>query len=398
MPDLRPAKWLQCQTDRSQMNPLTLGVLATSSKENELRLPIHPQHFDRIDADLRARIFLERGYGDRYGVSEEHLATQVAGIRSREEIIATSDVVLLPKPTLGDVASLREGQVLWGWPHAVQDPELTQMCIDKRLTLIAWEAMNHWTPSGEFVVHVFHMNNELAGYSSVLHAMTLRGTTGHYGRPLTAVVIGFGNTARGAVTALNALGVHDVTVLTMRDTTAVSSPVPSVVLHHLDRSDADPSRTTVQTDEGFVSTAVFLARHDIVVNCVLQDTDAPLMFVTDEELAEFGSGSLLVDVSCDLGMGFACARPTTFEEPMFVVGDGVTYYGVDHSPTFLWNSATWGISEALIPYLRTVMDGPSAWDEDRTIRLALEIRAGVVANPKIHSFQGRSAEFPHQRL
>lgn len=380
------------------MNPLTLGVLATSSKENELRLPIHPQHFDRIDADLRARIFLERGYGDRYGVSEEHLATQVAGIRSREEIIATSDVVLLPKPTLGDVASLREGQVLWGWPHAVQDPELTQMCIDKRLTLIAWEAMNHWTPSGEFVVHVFHMNNELAGYSSVLHAMTLRGTTGHYGRPLTAVVIGFGNTARGAVTALNALGVHDVTVLTMRDTTAVSSPVPSVVLHHLDRSDADPSRTTVQTDEGFVSTAVFLARHDIVVNCVLQDTDAPLMFVTDEELAEFGSGSLLVDVSCDLGMGFACARPTTFEEPMFVVGDGVTYYGVDHSPTFLWNSATWGISEALIPYLRTVMDGPSAWDEDRTIRLALEIRAGVVANPKIHSFQGRSAEFPHQRL
>ena len=32
------------------------------------------------------------------------------------------------------MASLRDGQVLWGWPHAVQDPELTQICIDKRLT------------------------------------------------------------------------------------------------------------------------------------------------------------------------------------------------------------------------------------------------------------------------
>ena len=96
--------------------------------------------------------------------------------------------------------------MLWGWPHVVQDTELTQLAIDKRLTLIAWEAMNHWTPAGGFVVHVFHLNNEMAGYCSVLHAMTLTGSTGHYGRHLTAAVIGFGNTARGSVTALNALG------------------------------------------------------------------------------------------------------------------------------------------------------------------------------------------------
>ena len=43
------------------MDQLSLGVLASSSKENELRLPIHPQHFDRIEADLRSRIVLERG-------------------------------------------------------------------------------------------------------------------------------------------------------------------------------------------------------------------------------------------------------------------------------------------------------------------------------------------------
>ena len=380
------------------MDQLSLGVLARSSKENEFRLPIHPQHFDRIDPDLRSRIVLERGYGDRYGVTDEQLAGQVAGILSREEVMAASDVVLLPKPTLEDVASLRNGQVLWGWPHAVQDSALTQICIDNRLTLMAWEAMNHWTPSGGFVVHVFHMNNELAGYASVLHALTLVGTTGHYGRPLTAVVIGFGNVARGAITALNACGIHDVTVLTMRDVTAVASPVPSVVLDHLDRTEADPSRTTVLTDTGQVPTAAFLARRDIVVNCVLQDTDAPLMFVSGEELSDFASGALIVDVSCDLGMGFTFARPTTFEEPMFTVGDGVAYYGVDHSPSYLWNSATWCISEALIPYLRTVMEGPSAWDRDQTMAPAIEIRDGVVQNPKILSFQGRSAEYPHPHL
>ena len=379
------------------MDQLSLGVLATSTKENELRLPIHPQHVDRIAADLRARIVLEQGYGERYGVSDEQLAGQVGGLRSRAEIIASSDVVLLPKPTLEDVDALRPGQVLWGWPHVVQDTELTQLAIDKRLTLIAWEAMNHWTPAGGFVVHVFHLNNEMAGYCSVLHAMTLTGSTGHYGRHLTAAVIGFGNTARGSVTALNALGVNDVTVLTMRDVTAVASPIPSIVLDHMERRADDPRRTVVRTPTGDVSTAVLLARHDIVVNCVLQDTDAPLMFVSDDELGAFAPGSLLVDVSCDAGMGFECARPTTFEEPIVAVGNGVAYYGVDHSPTYLWNSATWGISEALVPYLRTVMGGPAAWDGDATIRKAIEIRDGVAQNPKILSFQGRSATYPNAR-
>ncbi len=380
------------------MSGLSLGVLANSSKENEFRLPIHPQHVDRIDADLRARIRLEHGYGDRYGVSDDHLARQVAGMCSRAEIIAASDVVLLPKPTIDDIASLRDGQVLWGWPHVVQDPLLTQVAIDKRLTLIAWEAMNHWSPTGSFVVHVFHMNNELAGYCSVLHAMTLTGSTGHYGRPLTAVVIGFGNTARGAVTALHALGVHEVTVLTMREVTAVASPIPSVVLDHMDRSEDDPGRAIVQTEAGPLSTAAFMAGHDIVVNCVLQDTDAPLMFVSDADLATFAPGTLIVDVSCDAGMGFEFARPTTFDAPMVTVGDGVDYYAVDHSPAYLWNSATWGISEALIPYLRPVMDGPAAWDEEPTIQRAIEIRSGVVVNPKILTFQGRATDHPHPRL
>jgi alanine dehydrogenase len=375
---------------------LTLGVLGTSGKENEKRLPLHPHHVPRIDADLRERMVVEAGYGQRYGVSDAHLAPLVGAIRPRAQVIEAADVLLLPKPTVADLQAMRDGQVLWGWPHAVQDPMLTQIAIDKHLTLIAWEAMNHWTPRGSFMVHVFHMNNELAGYCSVLHAMTLTGTTGGYGRHHRAAVIGFGNTARGAINALRALEIHDISVLTMRDVTAVASPIPGIVLDHLDRVPGDPTRTTVSLEDGTtLPTSAFLAQHDIVVNCVLQDTDRPLMFVTEAELAAFPTGALIVDVSCDRGMGFAFARPTSFEAPMLTVGDGVAYYGVDHSPAYLWNSATWTISEALMPYLRPVLAGPEAWDAELTIRRAIEIREGVVQNPKILSFQGRSEEFPH---
>jgi hypothetical protein len=139
------------------------------------------------------------------------------------------------------------GQIIWGWPHCVQDTALTQIAIDRRLTLIAFEAMHHWQADGGFAVHVFHKNNELAGYCSVLHAMQLAGITGSYGRRLGAAVIGFGATARGAVTALNAHGVDDVRVLTNRAVAAVGSPIHSTQIVHVRHDDAAPHRTWADT-------------------------------------------------------------------------------------------------------------------------------------------------------
>jgi alanine dehydrogenase len=377
------------------MDQPILGILSRSSKENERRVPIHPLHFERIDPDLRGRIYLEHGYGERFGMPDEQLAPFVAGLRFREQLIAECDIVLLAKPLAQDLAELRSGQVLWGWPHCVQDEKLTQLAIDRQLTLIAFEAMNHWTAEGSFSLHVFHKNNELAGYCSVLHALEIIGSTGDYGRRLRAAVIGFGATARGAVTALNAHGVHDVQILTNRGVTAVGSPIHSARMVQFDHDDADPRRSHADSDAGRMPLAEFLAEHDIIVNCVLQDTDAPLTFLIEDDLATLAPGTLIVDVSCDEGMGFSWARPTSFSEPTFVVGNNVHYYAVDHSPSYLWNSASWEVSEALLPYLRVMLTGPGGWDSNETIRRAIEIREGTIKNPSILSFQDRSPEYPH---
>ncbi|UTT62664.1 N(5)-(carboxyethyl)ornithine synthase [Microcella humidisoli] len=374
---------------------LHLGVIATSRKPDEHRLPIHPGHLERIDADLRAAMTLERGYGARFGIADAELEPLVGPLVDRAEVIARSDVVLLPKPQAADLADLREGQTLWGWPHCVQDRAITQLAIDKHLTLIAWEAMNHWRSDGSFGLHVFHKNNELAGYCSVIHALQLCGSTGDYGRRLTAVVIGFGATARGAVTALNAHGIHDVRVLTNRDIAAVSAPIPSVDIVQFEHDDDPAVGSTVNTDEGPVALAVYLAENDIVVNCTLQDPNDPLTYLMLDDLDAFRPGSLIVDVSIDEGMGFSWARATSFAEPMITVGDSTNYYAVDHSPSLLWNSTTWEISEALLPFLRTVMEGPASWAASDTIRRAIEIEDGRVRNEAILTFQGRSAEYPY---
>jgi len=377
---------------------LKLGVIGRTGKENERRVPIHPHHLDRIDADLRANIYFEHGYGADFGISDAQLSELAAGVRSREQLIADCDVILLIKPQASDLAELRVGQVLWGWPHCVQDRDLTEQAIERRQTLIAFEAMNLWGDDGSFKLHVFHKNNEIAGYCSVLHALELVGSTGMYGRRLRAAVIGFGATARGAVTALSAHGIHDVDIFTNRGVTEVASPIHSADIVQFEH-DIDPaggsSMSFALTPDGRVPLAPLLAEHDIIVNCVLQDTNAPLTFLDEDGLNAFRPGSLIIDVSCDEAMGFSWARPTSFEHPTFTVGANVTYYAVDHSPSYLWNSASWEISEALLPYLPAVLDGREGWEADQTVSRAVEILDGTVMNPDILSFQHRLPDYPH---
>ena len=83
---------------------------------------------------------------------------------------------------------------------------------------------------------------------------------------------------------------------------------------------------------------------------------------------------------------------------MFEVGHGLHYYAVDHSPSYLWNSTTWENSEALLDYLPIVAAGPEAWDADETIRRAIEIRDGLIVNPRILSFQHRAPTPPYLPL
>ncbi len=374
---------------------LTLGVLSSTRKPDERRLPIHPLHLKRIAPEIRQHLIFEEGYGDRFGMSDSHLAPLVGRVVPRAQLLAEADVVLLPKPQPDDLSELRDGQTLWGWPHCVQDRAITQIAIDKKLTLIAFEAMNHWASDGGFGLHVFHKNNELAGYCSVLHSLALTGSTGDYGPRLSAVVIGFGATARGAVTALNAHGIHDVQVLTNRGVAAVGSPIHSVRIVQFDHDPKAPFLSEVITERGRVPLAPFLAERDIVVNCTLQNPNAPLTYLRTEDLDAFRPGSLIVDVSCDEGMGFSWAKTTTFTEPIFTVGDHIDYYAVDHSPSYLWKSSSWEISEALLPFLETVITGPAAWTGNETIRRAIEIRDGVILNPDVLRFQQRKPDYPH---
>ncbi len=371
---------------------LTLGVVGSSRMENENRVPLHPDHFDQIPPDIAEHLTFEAGYGARFGISDEEIASRFGPVASREALLHDPDAVLLPKPLESDLREMCEGMIHWGWPHCVQQRGITQAAIDRKLTLLAWEAMFLWR--GEVRdMHLFARNNEMAGYCGVDHAMTLAGIDGFYGPPMKAVVLSFGSVSRGAVQALLAKGVRDITVYTQRPPELVANMIPGA--RHGRMVAGDVSITVIEEDGTSRPLRDAIAESDIVVNGILQDTDAPLMYLREGEENLLKRGTLIVDVSCDEGMGFPFARPTSFEEPVFKAGPAI-YYAVNHSPSWHWRSASWELSRVVLTFLRTVMEGPEAWEADETIRRCIEIREGVIQNPKILSFQGRSAAYPHE--
>ena len=137
-----------------------------------------------------------------------------------------------------------------------------------------------------------------------------------------------------------------------------------------------------------------IAQSDIIVNGIRQNLNQPIMFMTQEEISRLKRSSLIIDIARDEGMGFPFAKPTSFENPIFTVGEA-WYYAVDHTSSYLWNIASWEISIGLIPYLSTLTRGEPYWEKDETIRRAIQIQNGHIIDPRILSFQNREQDYPH---
>lgn len=375
---------------------LNLGVVGTSHKQGERRVAIHTNQLERIPEGLRSRVFFEHGYGDRFGLSDAALRSQCGGLATRAQLLCRPDtVVLLPKPTFHDLSQVREGGVVWGWPHCVQQQEITQTAIDRKLTLIAFEQMFVWGPDGHRGRHTFYKNNEMAGYCAVLDALRLRGIDGHYGRQRKVLILSFGAVSRGAIYALKARGFRSITICVQREDHLVREEV--LGCHYLrmrSGGSGEPRMLAAEHDGTERPLLELIEDAEIIVNGTYQDPANPVMFVTEEEIQRLTPGTLIIDVSCDEGMGFSFARPTSFAQPMFEVG-AADYYAVDHTPSYLWESASWEISAALIRFLPVILGGPSAWQREETVRRAIEISRGVVRNPAILAYQRRGTDYPH---
>lgn len=377
------------------MKKSLVGVIGTSKKQDERRYPIHPAHLLRIPEVLRRQLIFEQGYGAPFGISDAEIADLTGGVATRHELLADIGMVIINKPVLADLKELREGGTLWGYVHCVQQQDITQTALDRKQTLIAFEDMYVWTPDGQIGRHTFYKNNEMAGYCGVKHALQLKGIDGNYGNQRKTIIFGFGAVSRGAIYALKAHGFRDITICIQRPDHEVREEVLDCNYVRIRSGNEGEGRMVVVEHDGSTRPLIeLISESDIMINGTFQDTENPIEFVIEDEGACFKPNSLIIDVSCDEGMGFFFAKPTTFKKPMFKY-ESIDYYAVDHTPSYLWESATRSISAALIVYLPTVLAGRDSWQQDETIRRAINIDGGVIQNASILSFQKRDPNYPH---
>jgi len=377
------------------MSQLKIGVAHTSKKKNEKRIPIHPDHFLRLPKHIKSQLVFEKGYGEPFNISDEEMCEQISGVASRSELLSKMDAVIIAKPVLEDLEELKQGGILWGYHHCVQQTAFTQLAIERKQTLIAFEDMFIWGPNGEIGRHSFYKNNEMAGYCAVLHALQLKGIDGHYGNQRKVLIFSFGAVSRGAIYALKAHGFRDITICIQRPDHEVREEVLDCHYIRIAKSNNKNERMIAIEHDGSERPLLdLISESDILINGVLQEPNDPINFIIEEEQSYLKKGCLIIDVSCDENMGFYFAKPTTFDNPIFKKGT-VDYYGVDHTPSYLWESASRAISAALIVYLPTIIGGRKNWENDETIRKAINIDSGVIQNPTILSFQNRKEDYPH---
>ncbi|MDA3954144.1 MAG: N(5)-(carboxyethyl)ornithine synthase [Bacteroidales bacterium] len=377
------------------MKKLTLGVIGTSRKEDEKRVPIHPDHLVRLPEDIRKQLVFEKGYGAPFGLSDDFFVSLTGGVASRHELLAELGSVIIAKPVLADLQEIREGGFIWGYPHCAQQGDITQTAIERKLTLIAFEDMFVWSPYGQIGRHTFYKNNEMAGYCAVIHALQLRGIDGHYGNQRKVIIFSFGAVSRGAIYALKAHGFRDITICIQRPDYEVREEILDV--HYLrirEGNKGEARMVTIEHDGTVRPLSDLISESEIIINGTYQDTNDPINFVTEDEKDTLKPGSLIIDVSCDEGMGFYFAKPTTFKNPILKINN-IDYYAVDHTPSYLWESASRSISAALIVYLPTILEGHKSWMKNPTIQQAINTDNGVIKKESVLTFQNRLPNYPH---
>lgn len=311
-------------------------------KENEHRQAMILKDIARMKH--RNKLYFETGYGKAFAVSDRMLSEAGVHVVSREKVL---DQEIICDPKAGDadyIEKLVEGQIVFGWIHAVQNEQLTDALLLNGLTAIAWEDMN------EDGRHVFWRNNEIAGEAAIMQAYNYYGKMPY---DTKVAILGRGNVANGAYKILIGLGAK-VNIYDRKT-------------EHLFRKEA--------------------GKYDVLVNAITWDVSRTDHIIYKEDVEKMKQDAMIIDVSCDEGMAIETSRPTTIQQPTYHV-DGVLHYVVDHTPSIYFKTASKSISKQISRFLSVIMEGEEM--NHHILRQAIILEKGSIFDQKILENQKRS--------
>lgn len=288
----------------------TIGFLI-SHKNNEKRRALLPEDLKKIKNV--SSMYFEKGYGELIGINDEEYIKCGVNMANREDIFGC-DIITDVK--LGDadyLDNIDNGKILFGWAHAVQGIDFCSKAIKGKHTVIAWEEIFE---DGRYI---FYRNREVAGEAAILHGFRHCGKMPYDAR---VAILGNGQTAKGALRILHGLGA-DVDVYGRK-------------LESLFKKK--------------------MYEYDVLVNCVMWDTNRTDRIIYKEDLKKMKPGTLIIDVSCDPNLEIETSHGTTIDDPVYTV-DGVVHYAVDNTPAMYPKTVSKVLSGGIYKFIDGILEG-----------------------------------------
>src|SRR5450432_1392455 len=304
-------------------------------KIHEYRVGLVPAGVREL-VDSGHQVLVQSGAGAGIGFDDSHYQAAGASISKKaDDLFGAADLIVKVKePQLAECKLLRTGQILFTYLHLAADREQALALLASGATAIAYETVT--APDGS--LPLLTPMSEVAGRMSVqVGANSLQKANGGFGvllggvpgvAPAKVVVLGGGVAGTHAV---------EMAVGMRADVTVVDRSVDRLrELSSIFGSALRTAYSTTQAIERLVQDA------DLVIGAVLVVGATAPKLVTRAMIKKMKTGAVLVDISIDQGGCFETSRPTTHDDPTFIV-DGVIHYCVANMPGAVPRTSTYAL-------------------------------------------------------
>ena len=354
-------------------------------KSNEHRIGLTPVGVREM-VHHGHQVMVQRGGALTIGFEDIHYEEAGAEIVDEAaEIFQRAEMIIKVKePQPNECDMLRPGQVLFTYLHLAPDPAQTKLLLASGATCIAYETV---TSEGRGLPLLAPMS-EVAGRMAIqAGAYNLEITQGGDGillggvpgvEPAKVLVIGGGVVGINAARMAFGLGA---------DVTLLDRSIER--LTELEMLFGGRMKTVFSTTAAIERYAL---QADLVVGAVLIPGAAAPKLISADLVKRMKKGAVMVDVAIDQGGCFETSRPTTHQEPTYII-DGVVHYCVANMPGGVARTSTIALTNATLPYaLKLAEQGAAAaLRDDAHLRNGLNVHAGMVT----HEAVAKALDYPY---
>lgn len=351
-------------------------------KVHEYRVGLVPATVRELTANGH-QVILETGAGVAIGATNDLYAAAGATIvDSGTDVFTNAELIVKVKePLAGERKLLGPGHVLFTYLHLAPDREQTRDLVASGATCIAYETVT----SRAGALPLLAPMSEVAGRMSIqVGAHFLEKENGGFGMLLGGVP-GV-DPAKVVVLGGGVVGTHAIHIAIGMDAEVWVLDRNPEVLRRLWEHYGRPLNTVFSTRDAIER---HVATADLVIGGVLVAGAAAPRLVSAALVRRMRPGSVVVDVAIDQGGCFETSRPTTHQEPTYLV-DGVIHYCVTNMPGAVPRTSAYALNNSTLPFVLALADKgcKRALQEDPHLRNGLNIHRGMVTCAPVAAAHG----------